>query len=332
MKKALYVMIVMGSVFVGALQVAAATYKIGMWPLIGWAEYRVAKVKGFWEKQGVTVEIVEYLSSLDYTRGYNQERFEFGPSPMPFIADDRNSGVSDSIYLGTFSIADRDKYFIIKKDLVNKSLKGQTIGTFSSDIANDFLLTTYLNTVNTHLADIRQVEMNPDEVEANFIHNRLHAVVALDRGNPFYEKANGVIALSTRDFYEPHGLSIRQHVLETIPPDDLKKILRGCVEAIQWIRDPANWEEYKGILKQYFLADQPDLSDDQIRALVQEGKFFDPQTLLEHNQQKLSDYFTQYRAFLAAERSVKADVLNAFTYDNVIKNQALIEVLQAFGK
>jgi NitT/TauT family transport system substrate-binding protein len=123
---------------------------------------------------------------------------------------------------------------------------------------------------------------------------------------------------------------VKKGGLAAIPPDDLKKILRGCVDAIQWIRDPANWDEYKAILTQYCFPDNPNLSDDQIRALTKVAKFVDPPTLLRHNQQKLKDYFTQFRAFLIADGSLKADVLDAFTYDNVIHNQALIEVLQEY--
>lgn len=66
--------------------------------------------------------------------------------------------------------------------------------------------------------------------------------------------------------------------------------------------------------------------------MTKAAKFVDPQTLLEHNQQKLHDLFTQFRAFLAEEELLKADVLNEFTYEHVITNQALIEVLQEFVK
>ena len=100
--------------------------------------------------------------------------------------------------------------------------------------------------------------------------------------------------------------------------DYLKKILRGCVESNVWIQDPANWDEYKSILKQFLC--NPDLSDEQIREFMKQGKLFDPQMLLEHNQQKLTDYFTQFRAFLAAEGALKADLLKDYTYENVIKN------------
>jgi len=332
MKKALCVFMIIGFLLVGALSVAAETYTLGLLPVVGWSQYRVAEVKGFWEKQGVTVKNVEYVWPLDSAQGGARRRFDLTPVPMAYTVTFRDAGAFDNMYLGTLSIADHHKYLIIKKDLVNKSLKGQTIGNFLPCPANNFFLSSYLNTVDTDLADIRQVGMNPDELEANFIHNRLQAVLSFNRYNKFYEDADGVVAFSTVDFYEPHGLSIiREGGKNAIPVEDLKKIMRGCVEAIQWIRDPANWEEYKAILKEYYLPpDSPDLSDEQFRVMVQDAKFVDPQTLLEHNQQLLRDYFTQYRAFLVSEGSVKEDVLNAFTYDNVIYNQTLIEVLQEY--
>jgi NitT/TauT family transport system substrate-binding protein len=229
-------------------------------------------------------------------------------------------------------MADYHKYLMLKKDLVNKPLKGKTIGIFVSDHANRFLLSSYLNTVNTNLADVRLVEMPPKDLEANFIHNRVQGVLGIHLSDLFADKADGMIVLSTHEFYEPHGLAIlKKGGLAAIPSEDLKKILCGCIEAIEWIRNPANWEEYKTILKEYYLPpDSPELSDEQFRALTQGYKFVDPQTLLEHNQQALRDYFTQYRAFLVSEGSVKEETLNAFTYDNVIYNQALIEVLQEY--
>jgi NitT/TauT family transport system substrate-binding protein len=333
MKKALCVMVVIGFLLVGSLPVAAETYTLGFLPFIGWAEYKVAEAKGFWEKQGITVKLVEYDLPLEAMRGVLNRRFDFMPTPLAAIVTPLNEGVVNSVYLGTLSIADHHKYLIIKNDLVNKSLKGHKIGIFLSDPSNNFLLSTYLKTVNTDLADVRLVEMSTKDLETNFRHNRLQVVLAIDRGNPFYEQADGVVAISTRDFYEPHGLFlVRQGGTAAIPPEDLKKILRGCVDAIEWIRDPVNWEEYKAILKQHFLAGMPDLSDEQIRAFTKEGKFFEPQILLEHNQQRLRDHFTQLRAFVVADGSLKADVLDAFTYNNVIYNQPLIEVLQEYGQ
>lgn len=335
MKNVVCIMMLVGVLLVGSLSAAAETYTLGLLPLVGWSQYRVAEVKGLWEKQGVTVKIVDYVWPLDSAQGGAQRRFDLTPVPMAYTVTFRDAGAFDTMYLGTLSIADHHKYLIIKNDLVNKSLKGLTIGNFlPAESANNFFLASYLTTVNTDLADIRQVEMNPDELEANFRHNRLQAVLAVDRGNKFYEEADGVIAISTRDFYEPHGLSIiREGGKNAIPAEDLKKIMRGCVEAIEWIRDPANWEEYKAILQEYYLPPgSPELSDEQFRMMAQDAKFVDPQTLLEHNQQRLRDYFTQYRAFLVSQGSVQEDVLNAFTYDNVIHNQALIEVLQEYVK
>jgi NitT/TauT family transport system substrate-binding protein len=334
MKKVLCMIVIIGFLLIGSLSVAAETYTLGLLPIVGWSEYRVAEVKGFWEKQGITVKIVDYVWPLDSAKGGAQRRFDLTPVPMTYLVSFQDGGAFDAVYVGTLSIADHHKYLVIKKDLVKKSLKGQTIGNFLPCPANDFLLSVYLNTVSTNIADVRQIEMNPDGLETNFIHNRLQAVLTLDRGNEFYKEANGAIAISTLDFYEPHGLCvIRKGGMDAIPAEDLKKILRGCVEAVEWIRDPANWEEYKAILKQYCLPpDSPELSDEQFRVMVKDHRFVDPKTLLEHNQQPLRDLFTQFRAFLVSQGSVKENVLNAFTYDNAIKNQVLIEILQEYVK
>jgi NitT/TauT family transport system substrate-binding protein len=334
MKKALCVMVVIGLLFAGSLPVAAETYTLGLLQGIAFAEYRVAEVKGFWEQQGVSVKVVEYEVPSEFVHSAMQRRVDFAPVPMPVIATLRNAAAVDAVYVGTFSIPVYGKAVILKNDLLNKNLKGQTIGMFVSDHANRFFLSSFLKTVNTDIADVRLVQINTEDLEANFLHNRLQVILTvLEEGKTFYEQADGVIAASIRDIYQPHGLIlVKEGGATAIPLEDLKKILRGCIDAIQWMRDPANWEEYTAILKEHTFAGIPDLSDDQIRDLTKEEKFVDPQTLLEHNQQRLRDYFRQYREFLVADGSLQADVLNAFTYDNVIKNQALIEVLQEYGQ
>lgn len=328
------IMVVIGVVWSGAMA-GAAEYSLGLLPQVGWSEYRVADVKGFWEKQGVTIKIVDYMWPTDSARAGAQRRIDLTPMPFTYLVSFQDGGAADAVYLGTLSITDLHKYLIIKKDLVNKSLKGQIVGNFLLCPANDFLIAAYLKSVNTSFADIRQVEMNADALEANFIQGRLPAVLTFyNQNNPFYEKANGVIALSTIDFYEPHGLGIIRAGRKTaIRREDVKKIMRGIIEAIEWIRDPANWEEYKTILKQYYLpADSPDLTDEQFRSLTRDHKFVDPKTLLEHNQQPLRDLFTRYREFLVANKSVKPEILDAFTYENTIYNEVLLEVLQEFAQ
>lgn len=332
MKKAVGVFVLIGLLFVGVTSAAAETYKLGMLPHIAWSEFYVAREKGFWDKQGVAVELLEYLAPMDHFRARSQGRFKFGPGFLAALPSVRDKGVTDQAFLGTLSVADHHKLLVLKQDLVNKSLAGQTIGFVNLDVSNKFMLNAYLETVNTRLADIRVVEMSPADLEANFRSGRLQAVMTIDQGNKFYESANGVLVLSTHEFYEPHGFTARKSDIAATPPEDLKKILRGVVDAAIWIRDPANWNEYQAILKKYLLAGRADMPEAQMREFAQGAKFLDPQTLLEHNQQQLQDYFVKLRAFLAAEGVVKPEVLETFTYEDVIQNQLLIEVLQEYVK
>ncbi len=188
-------------------------------------------------------------------------------------------------YLGTFSVADRHKNIIIKNDLVRKSLQGETIGVFLTDFAESVSFINLFKNRQYHPGRCPYRRDEPDELEANFEHNRLSVILTYGSRQSVLRAGQWCCGAHTQEFYEPHGFTVfTQDFLTTIPPEDLKKILRGCVEAIEWIRDPANWEEYKAILRQHILTDQPDLSDDQIRELLREGKYVDPQTLLVHNQ------------------------------------------------
>ena len=331
MKNVVCMMMVVGLLLVGSMTAVAETYTIGVLATAGWTQYKVAEVKGFWKKHGVDVKIVDYVWPLDSAKAGAQRRFDLTPLPLTYLVTFQNGGAFDAVYLGSFSVANLHKYLVIKKELADKALKGQTIGNFLPCAANDYFIAKYLNTVKTNFTDIRQVEMNPDGLQTNFTLGRLKAVLTLDLGDKFYEQADGMVALSTQGFYEPHGLCVIKSGGKTaIPPEDLKNILRGVVDAILWMDDPANWEEYKSLLKEYI--GLPDLPDEQLRRLTQNHTYPDPQTLIEQNQQPLRDLFTDFRGFLAEYGSLKEEVFNAFTYENAIYNQPLIEVLQEYVK
>jgi primosomal protein N'' len=48
---------------------------------------------------------------------------------------------------------------------------------FIADPGNKFFLSNYLKTVNTNLADVQIVQMNSNDLQANFLHNRLQVVL-----------------------------------------------------------------------------------------------------------------------------------------------------------
>jgi ABC-type nitrate/sulfonate/bicarbonate transport system substrate-binding protein len=92
MKKALWVFMIIRLLLVGSLTVAAETYRLGVLPVIGWSEYRVADIKGFWEKQGVSVQLVDYATPIDTNRGGMQRRVDLKPVPMITIGMYRDEG------------------------------------------------------------------------------------------------------------------------------------------------------------------------------------------------------------------------------------------------
>jgi ABC-type nitrate/sulfonate/bicarbonate transport system substrate-binding protein len=312
-------------------------YNFGVLRRLQAAPYRVAAVKGFWAQQGIAVNVIEYAHPLDLMRAAAQQRVDFAIAPpMSFLTRLSPAKVPEAIYLGTLGMADYLKYLILKQELLYHSLKGQTIGVFMMDFANEFLLSAYLRTVNTRLADIRQVVISPNELESNFLHNRLLAVLTVDLHNRFYAQANGVIAISTHEVYEPYGIYlVRKGGLASIPPVDLQKFLRGCVQALVWLRNPRHGEEYQAILRQffphYFPANGTVVSDTHFRTLMQECQFFDPPALTAHNHEILQAYCAHFHQFLSMEQLVPADVLAEFTYDKVVHNQALLKVLREFG-
>lgn len=130
MKNLVVGIVIIGCLLIGSPGMAAETYTLGFIPYVIWSHYKVAEVKGLWDKQGVSVKVINYANPLDIFQAGINRRFDFTPLPLATIPLYRNNGAPNVMYLGTLNISDYRKVIIIKNDLAQKNLKGQTIGVF----------------------------------------------------------------------------------------------------------------------------------------------------------------------------------------------------------
>ncbi len=92
MKNLVIMIVVIGYLLVGSLVIAAETYTLGFIPYVMWSHYKVAEVKGFWDKQGVSVEVINYANPLDTFQAGINKRFDFTDS-LAVVPLYRNTGV-----------------------------------------------------------------------------------------------------------------------------------------------------------------------------------------------------------------------------------------------
>jgi|GEM_PF-1922015 len=316
----------------------AKTYQLSSLPYLGWAPYNIADVKGFWEEEGVKVEVTIFSSSPDYIKAVTSSPFDFIPVPLASIVDFNNAGL-DLVFTGTLDIANGFKQLILKKSLENKNLAGQLVGSYGDESSSKFLLAKYLKSVGNNLNDVRIVTMSNEDLASNFIFGRIKAAVFF---GPLKEKAliegDGFIAASTliplkknssQSIYtlDAYGLTMPRGKYNKIPPEDLKRIFRGWIRAVKWMKNPKNEREFHQILNTYTFRNLPTFSTNTLNAMATETKFLSVNKLQKFNKTDIGAHLIEIRTVLADNGILKGKQLERFTINNIIKNKSLIEVL-----
>ena len=220
---------------------------------------------------------------------------------------------------------------VVKKGLDPKTLKGQPFGVYTSEPSILFFLKQYLSAHNLKLSDVKLVEMDVEDLAVNFIAGRLQAISNYD---PYALRAeqegNGEVAATAGSYpgCMPEGYAAKADVLKTIPRADLIKILKGWIEAVKWINDQANWEEYKQILNSKTYAGMGPYSDQELKDMLNTyASIHDVKTLVERNRTGggLLTFLTELKTMLKESNLLTKD----FTPEAIFDNSAIMEALQS---
>jgi NitT/TauT family transport system substrate-binding protein len=306
----------------------ARTYKIGTFPWIGFSPNDVAEVKGFWETQGTDVELIKFASDIDcYNALVNKRidmaylllgswiRFYMEGAPLTIIAEVDWSHGSDKI--------------IVKQGFDIGQFKGRNVGIYYNDPSVLFFLHQYLAKNGIKLSEVRPIELEPEKLADSFIFDRLKSIVLYDPVALRAEReGNGKIVTTTASYpgCMPNGIAMRTDVLKEIPKEDLAKIFKGWVEAVKWIENEANWEEYKGILNNKTF-EGASYSDEDLRGMYEGVRIHDVEMLWERNKDEggLSTWLKEIRTMLKENDRLTKD----FKPEEIFDNTAITDVLQS---
>jgi len=325
MNKQILLFLVIITLNLGLNPAQARTYRVGAvstgWP--GYAAVQVAKNKGFWKAQGIDVQVHLYTRIPDYINAMINKRVDISFIPLPSLVDFRKNG-NNLIYLGTSIVSKPgDSIVIVKKDLVNQSLKGMRFGIPGNESFGKTIAANYLKKVNTRLSDVKLIYISAEELSINFIRGRLKAIYIYGSlVEKTLREGDGVLvdAASTQ-----FGLSAYKDVYEGIPEVDMKKIHKGIILANQWMNNPKNWKEFQKILNRDFFKHLPEFNSHQLNQLLGKLIFLEPEDIMHHNKNTLPIVFNDVRNLFANEGSLMGEVLERFTMKEAILNQRLIE-------
>jgi len=305
----------------------ARSYKIGTAPWIGFSPNNVADIKGFWKSQGVDAKVINFSNAQEMHNALIYNRIDIAHEmigtwcglymkdiPLTIIAELDWSHGGDKI--------------IIKKKQEIGSLKGQVIGMYNSTPAIIFFLNKYLAANHIKLSDVRLVEMELEGLADNFIANRFQFIVNCDPAALRAEKQGNGQVVASSDLYPgciPEGYAIRTDVLKEIPKHDLVKIFKGWIEAVKWIKNEANWEEYKKILNTKTFEGEKPYSDEDLKQMVNAVRIHDEKILSERNKDGggLLLYLNELKTMLKENNLFGKDFKPEDIFNNAAINEAL---------
>lgn len=305
------------------------TYTFGIIPHLTLGPVIVANAKGLFAAEGITVKL-EYYRAIDESN----KAIRFGKvdlarvsaaTQMEWWGKDANLKTIASIGYSQGAPA-----LIIKKTIQPQDFLTQPVGILSDSFLFKWMVWEYLKPQNIPIDKINFVVMPPEELYKNFIKGRLQIIVVL---GAFPEKAvaegNGVIVNQVTPQKGLGAYVMPMAVYQATPKEDLKRLNRALVKAIQWINDPANEQEFFAILQQTFAADLKTVNLETIEGFKKvrnEQIILSPQALYHQNTVTVAESYNTIKEARAA-MGLSAD----FTAADVVDTGAMLEVLEEMG-
>ena len=328
MKRTICLTIMVTLVFTGMAH--ARTYKLGVVPWAGWSPTHVADANGFWKEQGIDVKVFNFPNNMATNAALQNKLIDIGFDMIGTAIGLYLEGLPIVIIAETDWSHGGDK-IIVKKDLDAARLKGMPIGVYLNQPSVTYFINYYLSSISLKLSDVRIVEMETDVLADKFIAGLFKIIVSYDPDALYAERKGNGKVVATSATYEgciPEGMMVLEDNLKTIPQDDLVKIFKGLLKAVEWSQDPVNWKEYMEILNTHTFRGHDPYSEEDLREMVAAVRIHDPTGLLERNRDGggLQTYLNDLKAFLISNKMLKKD----FNPDEIFNNTAIIEALNQY--
>jgi NitT/TauT family transport system substrate-binding protein len=302
-------------------------YRIATVAWAGWSPLHVAQEKGFWKRLGVDVEVIDYDDPIVILEAMKAGRIDFAMDMAGTLVGVYMDG-TPVVALAETNWSHGGDRIIKKPGLSLRDHVGRPAGVFLDRPSCLYFLHLFLAPRGLRVSDYRIVEINPQDMTAQFAAGRLPFIVSYDPwALEARRRGNGVCLATSSDFEGciPECLWAYEDRLRTIPPEDVRKIIQGWIRAARWIRAPDHWAEYREILNRRTYRKRTPFDDAELRRLLSGVKIHDPAGLIERNRTDggLYGYLRSLRAFLREEGMLRRTYEPADIFDNRFVMEAL---------
>lgn len=262
--------------------------RIGQNPWAGWAAIDVAKAKGFFDEEGLDVEVVHVTTDQEEATLLQGGRIDIGIGMIGTWIGYANVGDTEPLTI----VAETDWSYggdqiITKRTVDTTKLAGKSIAVYLDQPSVSFFLQQYLSELPTplKLSDIKLVELEASAIADEFEKGTYEVTVNYepDSLRQLSSTAGGARVKTSRSYpgVIPEGFAVRTSALgKSLSRDTVTKALRGWLKAVDWAygpngngqtADPAHYEEFKSILRNQTFAESgtpAELTDAEIDGII----------------------------------------------------------------
>ncbi|MDM8564263.1 ABC transporter substrate-binding protein [Candidatus Halobeggiatoa sp. HSG11] len=280
--------------------VFAKTYKLGIVEWLPWGIAYVAAEQGFWKAEGIEVQIKQFADyETENLKAFENGKTDFMLSMLGNAIEMLNKKPNHTIiYESNWSHG--GDFFIVHKDITSLSqLKGKKIGLYTNSAPISFFASKVLATDGLNVDDVKLLKIaNTKDLNSAFNKGRISAIISYDpEASKVIKTGVGKLLYTSADFAGiiPEGISVQNTVLQN-NPEDVKKFLRGWLQAIKWHNE--NKQEFYAILKRTMFKDSS-YTDKDLDELYAGSKIHtDLPTIINRNQQGILKYSEELFAYL----------------------------------
>ena len=180
LKKAIKSLALAGLVVLACSPVAKAesqrTYRIATVAWMGWSPLHVACENGYWTRQGIKVQVVDYDDPTVILEAMKAGMIDFAMDMVGSLVGVYLKGVPLVVLAETDWSHGGDK-ILVRSDTDLHALVGQPVGVFLNLPSSLFFLDQYLKEQKLRLDQFRIVEIRAQDLAAQFAAGRIKAMV-----------------------------------------------------------------------------------------------------------------------------------------------------------
>ncbi|MGQ9617352.1 MAG: ABC transporter substrate-binding protein [Candidatus Aminicenantia bacterium] len=296
-------------------------YRIGILPWIAWTPLYVAEELGYFEEEGVKVEIINYANIREKLNSFltNRTELTFGePSDfIPLIG----KGFSLKIVMCVSATVGADKFFI-KKDIDLNELKGKKIA-LSPYPAGEFFVERGLKSLNIDPESLKYIKVDSPSVAAEaLLGGKVDGAYVYPPSSFRVEKSEIAREIfNSKEFPVYEVIMCKSEFLEK-ENTAIQKILSGWLKAVAWSKRKENLEKFLEISKRRMYYRIKDLKTDDLLKTMNDIKIFSSYAEIKKVNEvdgKLWKYFKDLVDFLVRKEYIKTlvkpeEVINQETW------------------